>query len=130
MGVTVSGVQATIEFIERVAVSAQIGTAYETASRMMERTPVDTGYAANSWLVTPNRNDVGSLGNNNLTARIAAVNQIKLGETIYINNGAEYIDILEKGHSQQAPRGMVQVTLPEVPDIADKQIKDAARAGR
>ncbi len=130
MGVKIDGVQAIIEFVEQVAVSAQIGTAYETASRINGRIPVDTGYARNSTIVTPNRDDVGTLGNNDLEARIALVNQIKLGETVYINNGAEYIDILEKGHSQQAPSGFVQTTLPEVPAIADKQIKDAVRAGR
>lgn len=130
MGVNVTGIQATIQFVEKVAESVVIGTAYETASRFQDRTPVDTGFAKNSWIVTTGRDDFGVPGNNDLEARIAIVNRIRLGQTVYINNGAEYIKALENGHSKQAPGGMVRVTLPEVSQIARDQLRDAKRAGR
>jgi len=130
MGVKVTGIQAEIRFVEEVSESVVIGTAYEVAGKFQGRTPVDTGFARNSWIVTTSPDDFGTLGNNSIEARIALVNQIKLGQDIYINNGAEYISALEHGHSSQAPAGMVSVTKPEIPGIADRQIKDAERAGR
>ena len=130
MGVHVRGIQATIQFVKKVSEDVVIGTAYETASRFQKRTPVDTGFARNSWLVTTSPDAYGTPGANNLDAHLFLVNRIKLGQTIYINNGAEYIGILERGHSRQAPRGMVAVTLPEVRGIAEDQVRDAKRANR
>lgn len=130
MTVKVDGINKTIRFIERTAQSVVVGTALEAESELRNRTPVDTGYAKNSWITTTSPDDAGNPGNNSEAEKLAELKRTKLGYTIYINNGAEYIEALEKGHSDQAPHGMVQVTLPEVPDIAQGQIEDAKRANR
>lgn len=130
MGIRVEGVQATINFVENTVESVIIGTAYELGSRFKERTPVDTGFAKNSWIISLSSDSFGTPGANNLDAHMAAVNHIKLGKTIYINNGADYIAALENGHSQQAPQGMVAVTLPEVSGIVNDQIRDARKKRR
>ena len=124
MGVRVEGLQATIEFVSEFPKEIVTGTAFEFASRCRRRTPVDTGYAMNSWIVTLDRNDFGTPGSNIVDARIGQVESMRLGQTVYVNNGANYIGPLERGHSRQAPGGMVAVTVPEVPDIVQAQVAD------
>ena len=68
--------------------------AEEAFSRIVRRTPVDTGAARDAWRITAK------------------------GSTNYeITNPKPYISRLEKGWSGQAPSGMVRITLEEVPTI-------------
>lgn len=85
--------------------------ALEGFSSVVEKTPVDTGFARNSWFI-----DVGGLqretNNGAGTAGEAAnVERAQPFQVITIANGAEYIGALENGHSQQAPVGMVDPTI-------------------
>ena len=128
MGIKVDGLQVTIEMVNDVSRSVVIGTAYEFASRCRRRTPVDTGFAMNSWIVTLDRDDFGTPGATIVEARMGQVEGMQLGSTVYINNGANYIGRLERGHSRQAPQGMVAVTLPEIPGMVEEQIEDEKRA--
>jgi len=73
--------------------------ARETYIRIYNRTPVDTGYAQSRWDLTTGT------------------------ETFTISNDAEYISFLEEGSSQQAPMGMVAVTMNEM----DQIVAEAAR---
>lgn len=67
----------------------------ELFDRIVERTPVDTGLCMASWEIQ------------------------KIGVGRYqIYNPIEYVSYLEDGHSQQAPDGIVEPTLAEVPEIA------------
>jgi len=129
MGVEVEGLRETMERVESNTRSVIVGTVYEFANRVKMRTPLKTGFARNSWIVTVDRDDYGDIGNNVIEARIGAVSQMQLGQTLYINNGANYIKALENGHSRQAPQGMVAITLPEVDEIIADEIADVKRAG-
>lgn len=132
MGVQVDGIEQTIKFLEGVVESVIVGTTAETASRIAERTPVDTGNARLSWHITQDPHDAGMEGNNSLdadAARIARTFSLKDRE-IYIVNSADYIKYLEYGTSRMPPNAMVARTLPEVPGIAQAQIEDAKRQGR
>lgn len=62
---------------------------FDIHSRIKARTPVDTGRAKAGWML-----------------------QIGGSEDLIFNN-VEYINMLEYGHSQQAPAGMVRVTIAE-----------------
>lgn len=129
MTVRIEGMQATISELGDNLRTVVIGTAYEAASLMQELTPIDTGFAMNSWIVTLDRDDFGTPGMNAIDARMGAVTSMQLGQTLYINNGAEYIKKLEHGHSRQAPQGMVAVVMPAIPHIVEDQLKDAEKAG-
>lgn len=67
-------------------------------SELKRRTPVDTGRARDGWIQNKGR----------------SVNTIR--------NSVPYIDELEKGHSNQAPDGMVQPAI--------EQIRANARSGK
>lgn len=69
----------------------------ELALRIQARTPVDTGNARDGW------NIVGK------------------GDIV---NHVPYIQYLEYGHSNQAPAGMIRVSLAEVPQIAEKYLRE------
>lgn len=85
----------------------------ELAERVVARTPRDTGFAASQWQPSIN----GSLIGDANTVTLAAT-QVKAGDTFALTNNVAYIRQLEYGHSQQAPNGMVRVTLAEAPQIA------------
>jgi len=97
------------------------GVALKILRGVILRTPVDTGFARNNWMVT-----IGSYGkdtpfeaedNADGTIRremqnIASKNS--LGRIIYIWNAVPYIQYLETGTSDKAPEGMLRVTLAEI----------------
>lgn len=132
MGVEINGLEKTIKLVEGVTESVVVGTAAETASRIAERTPVDTGNARLSWHITDNPHDAGIEGNNSLDADAARIARTfsRGDREIYIVNSAEYIKFLEYGTSRIVPRAMVARTLPEVPEIAKRQLEDAVRQGQ
>lgn len=95
---------ATIEYHEEVLTDLEedidnliADVAKEVLSRVKDRTPVDTGYAKSRWTI-----DTTDSG-------------------FDINNDADYISYLELGHSQQAPAGMLGITMEEVPDIVEEK---------
>jgi len=125
--ITVSGLKKTIEENEKMAKNVFQGSVFELNAKVKERTPVDTGFARNSWLVTKNSSYAGRPGGNSGTESILNVKSANLGDALYINNGAEYIKKLEDGHSAQAPAGMVAISIAEFPTMVKEQIKDYKR---
>ena len=125
MGVKTENFDIAIKFVEDMPESVITGTMIEFGSKVMERTPVDTGFARNSWTLTKHKNytDDNGLGEEKIL-------DFSLGESLYLNNGANYINKLEDGTSTQAPQGMVRITLPEIPYILQDQIRDYMRANR
>lgn len=98
--------------------------ALDALSGIVRRTPVDTGRARGNWFVS-----FGDAGvevstsvdkNGQVTiqsggAVIATYRQVDDMENIVIYNNLPYIVRLENGHSkQQAPAGMVEVTVTEI----------------
>lgn len=71
--------------------------ANEAFTRIYNRTPVDTGFAQSRWTMTVSERD------------------------FLITNDAPYISYLENGWSQQAPNGMVALTMNEIPQIIEEQ---------
>lgn len=90
--------------------------ALDAYSSVKEKTPIDTGFARNSWFV-----DLGdgafrsSNGGSDTTQQdVDRIKGSRPFQAITIANGAEYIGALEDGHSRQAPSGMVAVTISEL----------------
>jgi hypothetical protein len=112
---------------------------FDIFSRIIQRTPVDTGRARAGWQVSINSQATGSdpgaqpktkmkkgegasvslqprkQTNKDVGASIAS---FKVGDTAWMANNVEYIQHLEYGtakygFSRQAPAGMVRVTMAE-----------------
>lgn len=103
------------------------GSIEELGDRLIERTPKDTGRAKSNWnlsLETPDphtteRTDIRTLNNIEDIPREAG------GFIYFVTNGLPYAPALERGHSQQAPNGMVGLTAMEWPQIVDLAVQRA-----
>lgn len=100
-------------------------------TRIVQRTPVDTGRAQNNWNIAPDTPDTSTTEETDkseqsiITKAQAEINRLKAGGKIFITNNLPYIEALEDGHSEaQAPNGMVAVTLAEYPGIVVKAAKE------
>jgi len=87
------------------------------------KTPVDTGRARGGWQVELNARGTSTgvsdkSGQAAINAGSATILSSQLSDAIYISNTIEYIVYLEEGRpgpgSNQAPQGMVAITLQEV----------------
>lgn len=91
----------------------------DALSRIVLKTPVDTGRARGGWQININAIGEGAKvksksGDQVIAAGNKRLSAVKLTDTIYITNSVEYIIPLEFGHSSQSPQGMVRVTVAEL----------------
>ncbi len=114
-------------------------SAQKTASLAQERIPVDTGFARasiraslssmppiDSSKINPSHGSV-PYDPGSITAVIAGA---KLGQTIYIGWTANYVGLLEMGHSQKAPSGFVRIAAMQWQQTVSEVVQKAkARAG-
>lgn len=92
--------------------------ALEALGRVVRKTPVDTGRARSGWQTTVGQEPDSEVGLPDPVASGAAVlGNLQPFETVYLSNNVPYIGFLENGSSQQAPNGMVAVTLQELRGI-------------
>lgn len=82
---------------------------------IIKMTPVDTGRAKGNWQCTigsPASSETDTLGENAaLTAMIQSVPR-GAGQCVFLTNNLPYIRRLEyDAHSQQAPAGMVRISI-------------------
>ena len=98
----------------------------ELASEVINGTPVKTGFARRSWYPSINNEEAGGNGGKGFFASfVAQANTLRAGDKFYILNNADYIRRLEYGHSkEQAPHGMVRVTLAKADTIADDILRE------
>lgn len=93
--------------------------ALDMFTRVLLRSPVDTGRFQGNWQVAINTIPRGTLSQTDKsgTATInkirAASSQVKAGDIIWLVNNLPYAIRLEYGWSQQAPAGMVRLTVRE-----------------
>ena len=108
----------------------------ELLTKIIARTPVDTGRARANWQVSLNGPPSGQVdsifeGAGALPGNIGAIlighqlSQINGHTTVYIANNVPYILRLEDGYSGQAPSGMVAVTVTEYPFIVRRANSEA-----
>lgn len=121
------------------------GLTLEVLSRIVQRTPVDTGRAAGNWNVSQDEPDfsVEDAPSRQVPGE-ADVHAVRAGGETYIVNGVPYIEALEYGlypnppaagtgktaggFSTQAPQGMVRVTVAEIQPLVE-QIATALSRG-
>lgn len=110
-------------------------TSLDMFSRIVMRSPVDTGRFRNNWNVSIGKpvsdtNDGVDPSGGKAIGKIAAVSATyKLGDTIWMSNGLPYSWPLERGHSKQAPIGMVGITVQETQSIFDRAAKSTKSFG-
>lgn len=93
-------------------------SAVQVLRRVIKRTPRDTGMLKGNWQVsvnTPASGTTEELRGENITiaAGTREISKAKAGDDIYIVNNLPYAQAIEGGHSDQAPQGMVAVTVAE-----------------
>ena len=105
------------------------GTLLEMSSRIIKRSPVDTGRFRNNWNASfggPTKSiktATDSSGTRSILEAQGVLAQFKVGQTFYLTNNLPYSLELEFGSSQrQAPGGMVRLTAAEF----DAEIKKQA----
>ena len=83
-------------------------------------TPIKTGRARGNWQVTVNHTTDAVVdrtdkeGSATITAGLAELTRVPPFSTVYITNNVEYVGYLEQGSSQQAPNGMLAMTLARI----------------
>ncbi len=83
---------------------------------VMRKTPVDTGHARRGWRLTIDQKATDASPPGDPIAEAMKVMSGHQGpiRVLYVTNNVEYIVELEYGHSQQAPQGMLAISLEEV----------------
>lgn len=92
--------------------------ALQVTRRLIEATPVDTGFARASWIPSvgqPSGATGGSPGAVSVQAReqgTAEVLAYKLAQGgVFVSNNARYIQRLNAGHSKQAPANFIEIAV-------------------
>lgn len=105
-------------------------------SRVVTRTPVDTGKAKGNWTPgvdvepdAPEREIFDKSGAATIANLVKVARTLKAGQVFYFVNGVIYIRPLEYGHSQQAAQGMVRITVAEYRAIVDAAVAKLSVAG-
>lgn len=107
--------------------------ALDAFSRVILRSPVDTGRFRGNWQVSIGSipDDVIELEDKAGTVVISKVTakvlELEAGDTIYLINNLPYARRLEYGWSAQAPGGMVRITAAEFQPIVKKVIEQIRR---
>ena len=118
--ITLKGVEAEFKSKDKELVSTvnQIARiqAIDTVAKLKEKTPVDTGRARNSWVLSRDKNNFLD-AKGGYTAAIGGpglgpVSSTKI-ETLYATNGTPYIEDLNRGTSKQAPARFVEATVAQ-----------------
>jgi len=89
-------------------------TALQLQSSMIEKSPVLTGRFRGNWqcgVGTINDNASEAPHSDSLGRTVAKLPEWTVGKTIWLTNSLPYSYRLEHGWSQQAPSGMVKLTV-------------------
>lgn len=91
------------------------------------RSPVDTGRFRANWQFGAGKMADGIVDANDINGSIAAAQALKavetpLGGIVYFTNNLPYAERLEYGYSDQAPQGMVRLTVRELESMVTKAL--------
>jgi len=101
-------------------------TGLRMLAKVVTRSPVDTGRFRGNWQLQLNEIPQGVVetldkdGGPTISEGENELAGLALGDSIYIVNNLPYAQKLENGHSQQAPTGMVAITVAEFSGIVDE----------
>lgn len=115
--------------------------ALDMFKRVIIKSPVDTGRFKSNWQVAINTIPGGTLGSSgkdkagNATydadgslARVSAIALTsKAGDVIWLVNNVSYANRLEYGWSEQAPKGMVRLSIQEFNSVVAKAANEVPK---
>lgn len=101
----------------------------EALGRLIRRTPVDEGRARGNWNVavgdvdpTHDMDFLDPQGTAALQGGQQVIGEFQAGERLFLTNSVPYVPELERGHSRQAPQGMVSVTAAEMRPLVSQVV--------
>ena len=108
------------------------GVGLEAASRLIRRTPVDKGRARGNWNVAIGEMDrshdesiLDPQGAEALRmAQATILGEFRAGQTLFVTNSLPYVPELDRGHSKQAPQGMVALTVAEMQPLVGQVLAE------
>lgn len=101
-------------------------------SEVINMSPVDTGRFRGNWQVAVGDMPTGTVelldpSGAIVTARVQVVSgEVQPGDTVWMVNNLPYAQRLEDGYSQQAPGGMVKLTVQKYQPLATQIIRSIA----
>ena len=115
-----------------------VETRFECSDRIINSTPVYTGYARGNWQASIGQPILSEVTRYDREAGFAPTSgrgiafdeaedteKKDVDKDFYLTNNAEYIRNLEfYGGSKQAPHGMVRITIADFQNIVDKAIRN------
>ena len=102
----------------------------EIGTSVIRLSPVDTGRFKGNWQFTvgaPSNQSIDTVdksGHETIAELVAQASNLEAGQVAYIVNNLVYGVPLEYGHSDQAPAGMVQITLARYQQIVLEAIRN------
>lgn len=108
--------------------------ALDVFTEVVLKTPVDEGTARGNWLVAIGEIPTGTIefddptGTATISKIQAETMKLQAGEVIYLTNSLPYILRLENGWSQQAPQGMVKLTVQRWRPIVDAVARELSKS--
>lgn len=112
--------------------------ALDIFSRVVMRTPVDSGRARGNWQLTVGQAASGEISRDDkanygsppssalLSSAAGTLASFQVGPSIFIVNNLPYINRLEyEGYSTQAPAGMARITVAEFQSLVEKAVGEA-----
>lgn len=125
--------------VERAVKLVQGKVALDIFTGCIKRSPVDTGRFRANWMLTigespstdydalaggTSKRPSSARGSRGAGAESATrLTDMKLGQTVWITNNTPYGIVLEAGHSDQAPEGIVLTTVLSVVDRTRRALK-------
>ncbi len=103
----------------------------EIGTSVIRLSPVDTGRFKGNWQFTvgaPSNQSLDTVdksGHETIAELVAQASNLEAGQVAYIVNNLVYGVPLEYGHSDQAPAGMVQITLARFQQIVLEAIRNS-----
>jgi hypothetical protein len=111
-------IQKLINTMENDTAKAMQSISAKVLKSVVKKTPVDLGCAKNNWNLSEGKMDAStSYCKRDPSININVLKKISGKKDIYITNSLAYIMTLEKGHSKQAPKGMVATTVNELKNL-------------
>lgn len=102
----------------------------ELGNSLIRMSPVDTGRFRGNWHLSIDVvenvtfDDADPSGQEAIAALVSSVSDFTAGQAAYIINNLPYAIPLEYGHSTQAPKGMVRVTLARFQQIVNEAVRN------
>lgn len=98
---------------------------FDITREIVQKTPVRDGYAKNNWfwgvqVVSDTEDSPSRSGSGSITRAASFASTVRSGGVVYLTNNLPYILPLEFGSSQQAPAGMVRITVSRWQSIVDR----------